>query len=131
MLYNHFSTAPSSSPTNLQTSVLSANIISVTWDPPVSIDQNGIITHYTLTYKGIERDTTSRDIVLYSNQSYFTNYILTALDEYTYYDVDVTASTSAGTGPSISATDRTEQESELQLENISEYFPLEMYLFRL
>ena len=115
MLSKSSFTAPSSTPTNLQTSVLSANIISVTWDPPLSIDQNGIITHYTLTYKGIERDTTSRDIILYSNQSYFTNYILTALDEYTYYDIDVTASTSAGVGPSISTTDRTEQESEFTI----------------
>ncbi|KAI6660980.1 Phosphatidylinositol phosphatase PTPRQ-like isoform X2 [Oopsacas minuta] len=103
-------TAPSSAPRNLQTSVLSANIISVTWDPPVSIDQNGILTLYTLTYKGIERDTTSRDIILYSNQSYFTNSILTDLDEFTYYDIEVSASTAAGSGPSIATSDRTEQE---------------------
>ena len=105
-------TAPSAPPTNLNTTVLSANIISVTWDPPVPIEQNGIITHYTLSYRGVERDTASRDIILASDQSYFTNYILTELDEHTSYNISVSASTSAGTGPSSTVVIQTDEDGE-------------------
>ena len=105
-------TAPSAPPTNLTTTVLSANIISVTWDPPVPIEQNGIITHYTLSYRGVERDTASRDIILASDQSYFTNYILTELDEHTSYNISVSASTSSGTGPSSTVVTQTQENSE-------------------
>ena len=105
-------TAPSAPPTNLTTTVLSANIISVTWDPPVPIEQNGIITHYTLSYRGVERDTASRDIILASDQSYFTNYILTELDEHTSYNISVSASTSAGTGPSSTVVTQTDESGE-------------------
>ena len=105
-------TAPSAPPTNLTTTVLSANIISVTWDPPVPIEQNGIITHYTLSYRGVERDTASRVIILASDQSYFTNYILTELDEHTSYNISVSASTSAGTGPSSTVVIQTDEDGE-------------------
>ena len=105
-------TAPSAPPTNLTTSVLSANIISVTWDPPVSIEQNGIITHYTLSYRGIERDTASRELTLYSNNSFFTHYILTGLDEYTSYNISVSASTSVGFGPSYALVAQTQEDGE-------------------
>ena len=107
-------TAPSGSPTDLTTRVLSANIISVTWDPPVPIDQNGIITHYTLSYRGIERDTALRDIILYSNQSYFTNSVLTHLDEHTTYDISVSASTATGPGPAYTVRTQTDQDGELR-----------------
>ena len=106
------SKAPTNAPTNLTTTVLSPNIISVTWDPPVSIDRNGVISHYTLSYKGIERDTASRDIILYSYQSYFTNYVLTNLDEHTSYDIAVSASTATGSGPIATVRAQTDQDGE-------------------
>ena len=105
-------TAPSGPPTDLTTRVLSANTISVTWDPPVPIDQNGIITHYTLSYRGIERDTASREVTLYSYDSFFTHYILTELDEHTSYSISVLASTSIGSGPTATVVTQTEQDGE-------------------
>ena len=105
-------TAPTGPPTNLTTRVLSPNIISVTWDPPVPIDRNGVISHYTLSYKGVERDTASRDIILYSYQSYFTNYVLTNLDEHTSYDIAVSASTATGSGPIATVRAQTDQDGE-------------------
>ena len=109
---DYLSTAPTASPTNLNTLVLSANIISVTWDPPAPIDQNGVITHYLLAFQGIERDTATRDIILYSNGSYFTNSILSDLDEFTTYEIEVFASTQLGYGPKAITSVRTEQESK-------------------
>ena len=106
-------TSPTGTPTDLTTNVLSANIISVTWDDPLPIEQNGIIIAYTLTYKGVERDTTSRDVILYSNGTFFTNYILSELDEHTSYTISVSASTSAGKGPSSTLTVITDQDGEL------------------
>ena len=105
-------TAPTGTPTDLTTNVLSANIISVTWDDPLPIEQNGVITAYTLTYKGVERDTTSRDVILYSNGTFFTNYILSELDEHTNYSISVSASTSVGEGPSSTLTVITDQDGE-------------------
>ena len=105
-------TAPTGTPTDLTTNVLSANIISVTWDDPLPIEQNGVITAYTLTYKGVERDTTSRDVILYSNGTFFTNYILSELDEHTNYSISVSASTSVGKGPSSTLTVITDQDGE-------------------
>ena len=105
-------TSPTGTPTDLTTNVLSANIISVTWDDPLPIEQNGIIISYTLTYKGVERDTEYREIILFSNEPYFTNYILTNLDEHTTYDITVAASTSIGIGPDISDRTITDQEGK-------------------
>ena len=85
----------------------------MTWDPPAPIDQNGVITHYLLTFRGIERDTTTRNIILYSNGSYFTNSILSDLDEFTTYEIEVFASTQLGYGPKAFTSARTEQESKL------------------
>ena len=107
-------TAPTGPPTDLTTRVLSANIISVTWDPPVPIDRNGVISHYTLSYRGIERDTSSREVTLYSNDSFFTNYILTELDEHTNYNISVSASTAVGSGPIATVVTQTDQEGEYQ-----------------
>ncbi|KAI6660982.1 Phosphatidylinositol phosphatase PTPRQ-like [Oopsacas minuta] len=102
-------TVPTGTPTDLNTNVLSANIISVTWGHPISIEQNGVITEYTLTYRGVERDTTSREVTLYSNDTFFTNYILSQLDEHTNYNISVSASTSVGTGPASSLQTLTDQ----------------------
>ena len=119
MLKIHFiSTAPTGPPTDLTTRVLSANIISVTWDPPVPIDRNGIISHYTLSYRGIERDTTSREVTLYSNDPFFTNYILTELDEHTNYNISVSASTAIGSGPVATVVTQTDQEGELYISKL-------------
>ena len=107
-------TAPTGPPTDLTTRVLSANIISVTWDPPIPIDRNGVISLYTLSYRGIERDTTSREVTLYSNDSFFTNYILSELDEHTNYNISVSASTAVGSGPVATVVTRTDQEGEYQ-----------------
>ena len=100
----------------------------MTWDPPVPIEQNGIITHYTLSYRGVERDTASRDIVLTSEQSYFTNLVLTNLDEHTSYDIDVKAATAIGSGPTATVRTQTDQDGEdpLHMKNISCLF---VYLF--
>ena len=102
-------TAPTGTPTDLTTNVLSANIISVTWDDPLPIEQNGVIIAYTLSYKGVERDTEYREIILPSNQPYFTNYILSNLDEHTTYDITVAASTSEGIGPNTAERTITDQ----------------------
>ena len=111
-------TAPTGTPTDLTSRVLSANIISITWDAPVPIDRNGIISHYTLSYRGIERDTTSREVTLYSNDPFFTNYILTELDEHTNYNISVSASTAVGSGPVATVVTQTDQEGEFTYLNL-------------
>ena len=105
-------TVPTGTPTDLTTNVLSANIISVTWDHPLPIEQNGVIISYTLTYKGVERDTDYREMVLLSSEPYFTNYILTNLDEHTTYDITVAASTSIGIGPDTGVRTITDQDGK-------------------
>ncbi|KAI6653159.1 hypothetical protein LOD99_11505, partial [Oopsacas minuta] len=98
---------PSSIPTSLQATPLSPTILSITWEDPVYINQNGIITTYTLTFEGIERDTQLRTLTLPQTNLSLTCHNLDSLEEYTTYDISVSASTTVGAGPVSRVTVRT------------------------
>ena len=98
---------PSSIPTFLQATPLSPTILSITWEYPIFINQNGIITLYTLTYQGIERDTQLRAMTLPQTNLSLTCHNLDSLDEYTTYNITLSASTSVGAGPVTSTAVRT------------------------
>lgn len=101
--------APSSSPTSLRATALSSTIISISWEDPVYSDQNGVITQYTLTYQGVERDSLPRSLTLPQTNLSLTCHNIDSLEEFTTYLVTLSAHTSAGAGPVASVTVITEE----------------------
>ena len=101
--------APSSTPTFLRATSLSPTMVSITWEHPLYINQNGIITSYTLSYQGMERDTLLRTVTLPQSNHSLTCHNIDSLDEYTTYNVTLSASTSEGAGPATYVTIRTNE----------------------
>ena len=106
---------PSAPPSHLNTQVLSSTILLVTWYEPTFSEQNGILTKYRVTWRGLERDTEERLEDISVNSTSNTSYVLTDLDAYTSYEVNVSSFTSVGAGPTSSTTVTTLQDSELNL----------------
>ena len=75
-------------------------------------DLNGVLLNYSISYSGIEIDTVPR--VIYLSNPTLTNQsiILTNLEEYTTYSINVSAYTKVGRGPDAVASQRTNQDGE-------------------
>ena len=92
--------APSATPTNIHGYNTSSTSIKVTWGFPPLAEQNGIIILYTVSYQAIQgsyKDSTKRykQVTGLSTQT-----DLAGLEVYVLYSISVSASTSAGEGPS-------------------------------
>ena len=78
----------------MRTSVNSSTSVSVFWDPiPHPIDENGVITHYTVEYISVF----SSDVAMVPANELRIE--LTGLEELTQYTIRVAAATSVGIGP--------------------------------
>ena len=76
--------------------------------PPPPIDQNGVLTNYTIEYFGFVRDrSVRRRIVLAS----FLSLNITGLEEDTTYSFSIRANTSVGSGPFTDPINATTQEA--------------------
>ena len=105
---------PSATPTSLIANAISPNIINTTWEPPTAYHLGGVITTYTLTYRGIERDFPTKVKILYVlNGSIYITPALTDLQEDTIYVISVRANTSVGAGPWTSLLVHTPEDGEL------------------
>ena len=91
---NFISTAPSSAPVDFQAAASNPTSISLSWDPPVIEDQNGIIRHYEVTLIALE----TGEIHIRTSTALFIT--VTSLRPYTTYNCTVAAETVA-TGPSV------------------------------
>ena len=103
---------PSAAPTNFKVEVLSSLILSTSWYEPPFSEQNGVLTKYRVTWKGLERDRVVRSLDIPVNSSSNTSYALTGLDAHTSYVVNVSSFTSVGSGPISSRTVTTLEDSE-------------------
>ena len=109
-----FYLVPTDIPTSFSANAISPNIINTTWEPPTAYHLGGVITTYTLTYRGIERDTPLKvKILSVLNGSIYITPALTDLQEDTQYVISVRANTSVGAGPSTSLTVHTPEDGEL------------------
>ena len=105
---------PSSPVRDLTTSTTQQNATSilVSWRVPILNDLNGVLLNYSVTYSGIEIDTTTRVIYL-SNPGFGDQSItLTELQEYTTYSIVVAPFTIVGKGPDAIVTQRTNEDGE-------------------
>ena len=105
---------PSDIPTSFSANAISPNIINTTWEPPTAYHLGGVITSYTLTYTGRERDSSLKiKILIVLNGSIYITPSLTDLQEDTHYLISVRANTSVGAGPWTSLTVHTPEDGEL------------------
>ncbi|KAI6653805.1 EGF-like domain-containing protein [Oopsacas minuta] len=84
---------PSAPPENIRVTDITSNSIRIEWAAPPSPDRNGILTGYTIDYKMTE-DTLYTTVI-----ETLTEITLTNLNEFTEYQVRISASTSVGLGP--------------------------------
>ena len=81
--------APSSAPLNISVDVVSSVVISVTWNPPLAQDQNGIIFSYTIWLQEIVTGQTT----LFEREGHHSQLVIDNLHPYYEYDVSVAAET--------------------------------------
>ena len=77
------------------------------WTPPTI--PNGAILTYTLIYAPIDEPGLARDIISSGND---TDFVLTELRPFTNYTLSISASTSAGEGPSDTVFAMTTEDCE-------------------
>ncbi|KAI6661005.1 Phosphatidylinositol phosphatase PTPRQ-like [Oopsacas minuta] len=93
---------PTSSPL-LSVTTITETTITLTLSPPTDIDTlNGVITFYTVTYTGVNVDTTTQTVrVTPITTDYLSavDYIVNGLQEGVSYEIQASVSTSVGSGP--------------------------------
>ena len=101
---------PSAPPQEVKCSSQGSTNILVSWQPPPTELQNGIITKYAVQYSATEgEDTATRQISDIPPET--TQYLLENLEKWTEYRVTVTAHTDVGPGPeSLPQLIRTEED---------------------
>ena len=91
---------PTAAPTSFSANAISPRTINTSWEPPPPYHLSGVITSYTLTYRGVERDTSLKtEILTVLNGSIYITPALTDLQEDSHYVISVRANTSVGAGP--------------------------------
>ena len=102
---------PTATPTSLIANAISPRIINTTWEPPPPYHLSGIIISYTLTYKGVERNTDLKTIIIpVLNDSIYITPALVNLEEDTTYVITVRANTIEGAGPVVNTTEHTPED---------------------
>ena len=89
---------PSAPPQNVTTMVINSTAISISWDPPPFLDQNGDIIGYQLMITNQNR-TNSSAVVDNVRVSNITSYVATELEEFEVYSIEIAAQTAIGLGP--------------------------------
>ena len=114
IIMTFLSSVPSATPTSFSANAISPRTINTTWEPPPLYHLGGVITSYTLTYRGMERDTSLKTKILtVLNGSIYITPALTDLEEDTHYEISVRANTSVGAGPWTNLTVHTPEDGEL------------------
>ena len=111
---------PAGPPQNLFALANSANIIVVTWDSVLPIQQNGIITMYEILYEPLETFGGAIHSLTKTVSGTETLTVLTDLEEFVNYRISVRAYTSVGAGPySGTTTDMTAEYCEYPTSSIA------------
>ena len=114
LMYMHFLHSylvPASPPVNVTAVNITSTSIQVIWKRVPAIDQNGVITQYEVEYNQSTFDSvpTTQNIIVNPTMA-----VLTGLEEYVEYSIQVRAYTSVGPGPYSDAMNMTtNQDGEL------------------
>ncbi|XP_073227861.1 uncharacterized protein [Porites lutea] len=102
--------APSQAPTNLGLTVNNSTSISVNWQLPPGISQNGPITGFTVYYQKTGASGKANTVTV--DGETVLSKTITGMEKYTEYDIQVSAFTYAGDGPKSSVvTERTSEDA--------------------
>ncbi|XP_064384244.1 uncharacterized protein LOC135333251 isoform X3 [Halichondria panicea] len=93
---------PSSAPRNILVSAVEPSSLYVSWERPLEIDVNGILTNYTIEHRTLNH--TGDPLVVPSTTL---NVLLEGLRFFTVYNVSISANTAVGKGPSVQMSQRT------------------------
>jgi hypothetical protein len=85
--------APRTAPLNVTVESVQSQGFIISWEPPADKDQNGIVTHYTISLTDLDTN-----IIVTLNQTN-TESTVTGLAPFTTFEVKVAAHTHAGRGP--------------------------------
>ena len=105
-------TAPSAAVQGLSGVNTSSTSLHISWEPPPSDDQNGVIRSYNISYGPGAGDVSTYTHTTAQN----TSIELSGLEKFTEYSVTVRAFTIA-VGPGSTVTVRTDTDSELEISN--------------
>ena len=109
--------APSQAPTILGLTVNNSTSISVNWQLPPGISQNGPITGFTLYYQKTGASDQANAVTV--DGGTVLSKTITGMEKYTEYDIQVSAFTYAGEGPKSSVvTERTSEDGKTCLVNV-------------
>lgn len=95
---------PADTPQDFVAVVLNSTSVHLSWSEPIL--PYGIITSYTLYYNLTDVDD-NRTL-----DSSARSYVITALNEFTFYSFSIYASTRVGAGPAVDVTARTDEYCE-------------------
>ncbi|KAI6661336.1 Phosphatidylinositol phosphatase PTPRQ-like [Oopsacas minuta] len=96
---------PHMSARNIILSNSAYNMLTVTWDPPSSENQNGVIIEYVIIFFGVGLDEQERMATLSTSvPNFVTSYTATNLEADTSYTFSIIAYTSIGSGPAMTVT---------------------------
>ena len=87
---------PSAPPQNVTTIVINATAILISWNIPPFLDQNGDITGYQLMITNQNRTNSSATVYNIAN---ITSFVITMLEEFEVYNIEIAARTFVGLGP--------------------------------
>ena len=118
MKYDCSNAAPSQPPSQFSVTVESSTSITASWRLPPEGARHGIIKGYKLFYK--KKDSDSATSLTLNNIK--TSRRVTKLDEYTEYEFQVLAFTSAGDGPNSSTIFKTTTEDGENQRTLSKLF---------
>ena len=91
--------------------------ISVNWQLPPRISQNGPITGFTLYYQKTGASDQANTVTV--DGGTVLSKTITGMEKYTEYDIQVSAFTYAGEGPkSLSVSERTSEDGKTYLVNV-------------
>lgn len=89
-----YATVPHSPPTDVTYSSVGTRTVTISWNPPVFEDQNGVILYYQLIFTQTQFEIENLTITISE-----LSYAETNLEEYNGYSFTVAAATRVGLGP--------------------------------
>ena len=108
------STVPSSPPQNVMVTSVNPASLMVSWQPPLEINHNGMITGYTIQYTR-----TDMNNMMNVNVNSGTTHVISGLVAFVNYSVTVAVVNVIGTGPFSSAlVQRSGEDGELNYKAI-------------
>ena len=93
---SYFSTEPHSAPTNIVIPSTEEQSATITWQPPLPDDRNGVITFYLLVIHNLQF---AIDDIKVNVSGSDLSYTVGGLEEYCRYDCQIAAGTVVGAGP--------------------------------